>query len=374
MRMQPILRRLNVGASGIAPSVATDLRRQCSVFRPLHRAPFLACLLTLVAGLLAPSAAQAGEPARCAPDASALAPVRIETALQESARRAGDDRATAAPEIASNQVRDRGFLWRIARDGRTSWLYGTLHVGRATWLIPGPRVLAAIKASETVALELDMLDADIQRRLAEGMRAAPAQALPESLSTRLQAQLVAQCLPPAAMAQLSSMVQLAAVMTRAARADGLEPAYAIDSFLAAFARALGKPVVSLETPEAQLALLSGDPKTADERLGRGLAELELGEVRPMLLRVARIWDEGRAEELARYEDWCKCAETEAERAELKRLLDDRNPQLADRIATLHAGGASVFAAVGALHMFGAQSLPQLLVQRGFDVRRIDFAR
>ncbi len=60
----------------------------------------------------------------------------------------------------------------------------------------------------------------------------------------------------------------------------------------------------------------------------------------MLLRIARVWEQGRDDELARYEQWCDCADTEADRAALKRLLDDRNPALADRIDALHAPGSA----------------------------------
>ena len=59
---------------------------------------------------------------------------------------------------------------------------------------------------------------------------------------------------------------------------------------------------------------------------------------------------------------------------MKRLLDDRNPALAERIDALHAGGAPVFAAVGSLHMTGPLGLPALLAQRGFTVERVEYAR
>lgn len=367
--MQQESARMEAATNPIADPEAIRSCWRRSVFRHLPRSHLVACWLALAACVVAPVVARAAGTQHCAPDAEAIASAQMEAALHATVLQA----TGAPPEVASVDGRDRGFLWRIERDGHVSWLYGTVHVARAAWLLPGPRVLAAFKASDTVALELDMLDADIQRRLAEGMRARPDETLPESLAARLHAQLVAACLPPAVMAQLAPEVQLAALTTLAARADGLDPAFAIDSELAALARMLGKPVVSLETPESQIALLRGDPSTAEERLDQGLAELEQDKVRPMLLHVATIWDEGRADELARYTEWCECTDTEAERAELKRLLDDRNPLLADRIADLHASGHRVFAAVGALHMFGPHGLPQLLAQRGFDVRRVDFA-
>ena len=32
--------------------------------------------------------------------------------------------------LAQGAARDRGFLWRLEKDGRSSWLYGTLHLAR----------------------------------------------------------------------------------------------------------------------------------------------------------------------------------------------------------------------------------------------------
>ncbi|MCO5123862.1 MAG: TraB/GumN family protein [Rhizobacter sp.] len=315
----------------------------------------LALLLAIVPALLfTPPAARAAAPADCPPAAQAPSV---------------DQHAAAGRE-----ARDRGFLWRIERAGRSSYLYGTIHVAQAEWMLPGPKVSAAIAASDSVALEIDLLDADIARRLAAGMRALPDERPPAALESRLQALIVAECLPLDALSAISPSMQLATLTTLAARRDGLDPAFAIDGVLAVLARVLGKPVISLETPEMQIALLRGDPRTADERLTSGLADLEQGKVRPMLLRMARAWDEGRADELEHYEAWCECVDTEADRAELVRMLDDRNPALADRIAALHDGGTRVFAAVGALHLFGAHGLPSLLARRGFTVERVEFVR
>ena len=298
--------------------------------------------------------AQAAAPVTCPPTARALSAAEVEAGRREAI--------------------DRGFLWRIARDGRVSYLYGTLHIAQLRWMFPGPRTLRALNASDTLALELDMLDPDIQRRMAIGMQADPAEALPAPLAERLRAQVEAACLPAEAMAPLAPAVQLAALTSLAGRWDGLDPAYAIDAFLAGYGRALAKTVVSLETPEFQLALLKGEPSDAEAALARGLEQLEQAQVRPMLLRIAALWDQGRIDELTRYEQWCECADTAAERAALKRLLDDRNLPLAERIDALHTAGQRVFAAVGALHMVGPTGLPTLLAQRGFTVQRVDPGR
>ncbi|CAN5918084.1 hypothetical protein BH11PSE8_BH11PSE8_26100 [soil metagenome] len=276
---------------------------------------------------------------------------------------------------------DRGFLWRIRKDGHVSYLYGTVHVAQAAWMYPGPHVLRALRASDTVALELDPLDPDIQRRMADGMaQREPARAtadnraaLPETLSRRLRAQMQAMCVPPEAFANMGPEMQVATLSILAARADGLEPSYGIDILLASMGRSAQKSVLSLETPELQLRALQRS-QSADKiaMVESGLAELESGQARSMLLRLANIWANADHAQLARYEEWCDCLQTEFDRDAMRRLLDDRNPGLAASIDALHASGKHVFAAVGSLHMFGATGLPTLLAQRGYQVERVDY--
>ena len=268
---------------------------------------------------------------------------------------------------------DRGFLWRIRKDGRTSYLYGTVHVAQAAWMYPGPSVLQALKTSDTLALELDPLNPDIQRRMAKGMAAKSGAVLPEPLALRLRAQMQALCVPPEALASMGPKMQVATLSILAARADGLDPSYGIDLFLAAMGRGAKKTVLSLETPELQLrALQIPSAAGTDTFVENGLTELESGEARSMLLRLAKIWADGDHAQLARYEEWCDCLKTEFDRDAMRRLLDDRNPGLAASIDALHASGKHVFAAVGSLHMFGVTGLPTLMAQRGYQVERVAY--
>jgi uncharacterized protein YbaP (TraB family) len=278
---------------------------------------------------------------------------------------------------AIEQARDRGFLWRISKGGRSSWLYGTIHIGRMAWMVPGPQVSAALRASDVAAFELDITDSALMQRLQEGMAAAAREAsaspLPEDLATRLRAQLRAACAPPEMLQSISPEMLGAMLMMMSARRDGLDASYGIDPALALFARREGKALVSLETPELQLKLMRSR-SSVDLRQGmeKVLHDLEQDRARPLLLRVARVWESGQAAELERYREWCECADTAYERATLKLMLDDRNGPMAERIDALHASGKRVFAAVGSLHMFGPSALPALLAQRGYRVERVAF--
>lgn len=282
---------------------------------------------------------------------------------------AAEPSAAQRAELARRAV-DRGFLWRLRKDGRTSYLYGTLHVARPEWSLPGPAVARALAATQEIALEIDPLDSGTSTRLADAMKPGDDPPLPPALKARLAAQVRAACLPEAIGQQLSPEMVAMSLAVVAGRRDGLEPAFGIDLALAAYGHGKGRPVRSLETPELQMSVIKGGD--AAEDIDQSLKDLESGRTRSQLKRVADIWAEGRFDELSRYADWCDCLNTAVERALMRRALDDRNPGLADGIATLHDGGRTVFAAVGSLHMIGPTGLPALLRQRGFVVERVPF--
>ncbi|MBL8308723.1 MAG: TraB/GumN family protein [Rubrivivax sp.] len=268
--------------------------------------------------------------------------------------------------------RDRGLLWRISRDGRTSYLYGTLHVGKPAWRRFGPQISAALKASDVLALEIDPADPALLEALSD-IRSP--EALPEPVRTRLLKAYERACLATEAMAALHPLLQASTLTVLEARWLGMDPAYASEALLSAQVRANGRKVVSLETVAQQKAALV--PESSEEALAlleQTLAQLEDLSGRRVLERLARAWERGDLPALEDYDTWCQCVSTEAERAFMRKLNDERNPALADGIEAQHRAGKRVFAAVGALHMTGAAALPKLLAQRGFKVERIAFTR
>ena len=286
---------------------------------------------------------------------------------------------TADPLRAGERgAREHGFLWRIGKGGHHSYLYGTLHVAKLAWLAPGPRVARALAASDTLALEIDMLDAGVRQRfaagLAEALAASAAGALPEPLRQRLMRLAALECVAPQAIAGLGPELQVATLLSLAGRRDGLDPAYGIDVALSAWGHAARKTVVSLETPAMQLrALLMPGAAEQLDFVERALDELESGRARPQLARIAQVWADSDLDTLTRYEEWCECMQTPADRAAMARLVDGRNPALADGIDALHAAGKRVFAAVGSLHMIGPGGLPALLARRGYRVEALTAA-
>nr|WP_316642602.1 TraB/GumN family protein [uncultured Roseateles sp.] len=296
--------------------------------------------------------AQAAPPAACPPTAQVPSPEQVQAGM--------------------GSARDRGLLWRISKDGRDSYLYGTLHVGRPDWIYPGPALQRALQQTEVLALELDVTDPAVQQAMTAPTPADQLPAIAPALRRRMDAQADEACLPPTALAAMHPLLQLMTYAVLAGRWDGLDPSYGQEFMLAGFAKAGQRPLISLETAQGQREALI--PNRADKALlavEESLALLENKRVRPSLLRMAEAWARGDLAELQGYEQWCDCIKSDADRQAMRRLNDERNPAMAERIAALHQEGRTVLAAVGALHMTGPQALPLLLARRGFSVERVE---
>ena len=268
------------------------------------------------------------------------------------------------------QAKDRGLLWRITKNGESSWLYGTVHAARPEWAVPGPAVNKALQASDVLALELDPLDPAIQQRVG-ALVSQHAGQMPPVMAARVRTLVEKACLPVTLVDAMHPMMVLTTVQTVELRRDGIYAEYGIDQALSGMARKLGKPVISMETPDGQLRALLGDDLTVNTiDVSDTLKEMEDGRSQKVTGELLAVWSRGDLKRLSDYRKWCDCVRTASERALLKRILDDRNGGLADTIDKLHSEGKHVFAAAGALHLVGPTGLPTLLAARGYRVEFI----
>jgi uncharacterized protein YbaP (TraB family) len=270
---------------------------------------------------------------------------------------------------AQQQATDRGFLWRISRDGRDSFLYGTLHAGRPEWFALGPRLEASLFRTGVLALEIDVTDPAVQAAL-QSASLGPPRALPTELTQALRTAWAAECLPAETLDRGAMEFHVMQLAVAQAQRQGLFPLYGAESVLLMRSLSRQRPVVGLESVQTQLsALMARDDEEAASMVRESLAELQRPQAVRSLERLTRAWESGDLKDLDNYAEWCDCLNTPTERDAFARLVDGRNPGMVDAIERLHAN-ASVFAAVGALHTAGPQGLPALLRSRGFGVVRV----
>lgn len=283
--------------------------------------------------------------------------------------------APSQEQIADNlkNAKDRGALWTITKDGRTSYLFGTLHVGKLPWAFPGPRLMQALRETQVLAVEVDVTAPSTQSEMQAAMAEAAPLALGNKDQARLDAQADAACVPRTALAAMHPVMQAITYVVLAGRHEGLDAAFGQEPNLLALARAQQRPIVSLESIRSQLGvLLPKDPAAARQSFERVMADLEAGKARSQIARIGKAWEEGDLDTVDSLEKLCQCQPTAEERAFSKVLNDDRNPNIAQRIAEEHAKGKPVLAAVGLLHMTGPKALTTLLAAQGFEVRRVAY--
>ncbi len=142
----------------------------------------------------------------------------------------------AQRQLAQQTPADHGFLWRLSKDGRHSWLYGTLHVGRWSWAYPGPALAKAIAATDTLAVEIDLLDAAVASRLADAVQAAR-QRFPDDPALQPRIRQLAACTDFSRLAALPQPMQLMALSLLTARDEGLDVMHGQEMVLGAMAHA-----------------------------------------------------------------------------------------------------------------------------------------
>ncbi|MBX3579194.1 MAG: TraB/GumN family protein [Rhizobiaceae bacterium] len=289
--------------------------------------------------------------------------------------------AEIATEAAAT-VNGKGLLWTIEKDGKTSWLFGTMHMTdpRVTELTPAAKT--AFDAAGTVVIETtEILD---QSKMMEAMYREPElmmftddttlmSLLSEGDRTIVEDGLAQRGISLAAVNKmkpwmLSAMVALPAC-EMARKAAG---APVLDVKLAEDAKAAGKALAGLETVADQLRAMASLPM---EFHIEGLVEtIKLGDrmddvIETMIVLYERE-ETGMFLPLFRSVMPSGSGDESGYAAFEEAMVKARNRTMADGAAPLLAGGGA-FIAVGALHLPGPDGLVEQFRRAGYTVTAAD---
>jgi uncharacterized protein len=282
---------------------------------------------------------------------------------------------------AAKIVNGKGLLWKIEKDGQTSYLFGTMHMTdpRVTNLTPPAR--DAFEASGTVVIETtDVLD---KSRMMAALMTKPeltmftdnttlTSLLPPQEVDDVNKALDARGIPPASVAKmkpwmLSAMLALPAC--ELARQAGGAPV--LDVKLAEDAKAAGKSIEGLETAVSQLEAMASLPMDFHVK---GLVDtLKLGDrledvVETMIVLYVN-GDTGTFWPLFRATLPAGNTEESGYAAFEETMIKARNKTMIERALPLLAKGKA-FMAVGALHLPGPEGLVELFRKDGYTVTAV----
>jgi uncharacterized protein YbaP (TraB family) len=272
---------------------------------------------------------------------------------------------------------DRGALFRITQGTHVMHLFGTLHVGLPEFYPLEPRLTEALARASTLALEIDPEQPRAQLLSALRSYGMLAPGVPgyEGLSAdekvRLN-KLILQGGLDAAQALQFKPVLLATMLTMAEYSkQGYRPELASDRVLAKLARQDNVRVMELESLGSQLAMLDRLAQPARLRfLQEMMGTIESGAQKTEAQAMVQAWSTADQRALDAIAARCATDASVSGRFVTQVLLKERNAALADKLAQLLRGEDRTVAAIGVLHLLGAESVPALLQARGISVERI----
>jgi uncharacterized protein YbaP (TraB family) len=255
------------------------------------------------------------------------------------------------------------LFWSAEKDGNTTYLLGTIHVGVDAEARLPSLVWEKLVGAKSFAMETDLSDPAVLK-----LPFRSGGTLHEDLGDDYWHKLEAAVTPGMAH-QIDRMKPLVAVSQLSLR--GLPSTPPMDGVLLARAQKDGKQIVYLEPASREAAILEKwmNARALKEMLD-DLAETD--QLTKDMLAAYAAGDEAKMLALTDRERaaFMRHGHSDAEYAqEMDELIHDRNASWIEPIEKLHGAGGG-FVAVGAMHLIGDKSVLQMLEKRGFKITRL----
>ncbi|GAA0765539.1 hypothetical protein FHS52_002058 [Erythromicrobium ramosum] len=275
----------------------------------------------------------------------------------------------AATETAAAPAAKGPALWKVADADTTIYLFGTVHVLPAGIEWYDDTIAKALTGSDMIVTEIPMDAASeaAMGQLAQSKGSLPAGTTLRSLLTPEQtvtyeAALAKLGAPPEAFDQIKPWLTGLTMSLIPLMQQGYTPGAGVEKVL--LSKVGDKPQGALETAEFQLGIFDGMDQAAQITFMMEAIE-GMDETAPMLNRMVAEWAEGDADELAAIMN-----EGMTDPAVADALLYSRNANWAEWVDARLDQPGTVFVAVGAGHLAGAQSVQDYLAQKGITVSRV----
>lgn len=281
-----------------------------------------------------------------------------------------------SPTTQQHTVERHGSLYRVQQGNDTIYLFGTIHVGQASFFPLGEEATSAFNQASTVAVEMDVRKLElIQLAVKKYGLYAPGDSieshLPEDGLQQLKTELAGMGIPFNNVDQMKPWMIANLLITLLLQRAHYLPQDGIDLFLLRRAQEQGKTIVELESADYQLSLYS---KLNDSEQATYLKEtLEIMNNEEMLRithALVNAWLKADSKAMRQVLEESLDEDTVTAEFTKKILLDQRNPEMTDKIEAMLKNHQSVFVGVGLLHLVGEKGIPALLQQRGYTVNKI----
>ena len=268
---------------------------------------------------------------------------------------------------------DRLLIWEVQTARAKTWLLGSVHLARPDMYPLRAEIMQAFDSADNLVVEVDIGGGNqlaIQQQMLALGSYPPGKTIRDDLSAstwaKLEKALQASGLPPMMMEGLKPGLVVTTLTTMELMKLGLNPELGIDKYFLTQARGR-KPIIELETVEQQISLLLDFP---NQDLVVRQTLYQLGSLESSMERLLRYWKQGDAQGLRKLVIDDELARHPEFRPLQKRMFDDRNRAMTDRVVELQQRGGSYFVVVGAGHLLGDQGIIEMLKRRGQKPRQL----
>ncbi|HEX8481962.1 MAG TPA: TraB/GumN family protein [Allosphingosinicella sp.] len=279
--------------------------------------------------------------------------------------------AGTAAEAAPASKPARPAMWKLADEDTTVYLFGTIHLlpeGRG-WRTPAME--AAIKGSDELVLEVANIDdmmaaARAMAKLGVSPGLPPiAERVPEAKRAAMRSMIAESGIPEAVYDRLETWAAALSLLGVTFKRLGLDPSLGVESQIGTPFRASGKSVIGLETVEQQLGYFDTLSEAAQRAMLLSVVE-ESAETKAQFAAMLDAWTSGDLKGIARTFD----DETQMSPELKTALMSKRNAAWADWLERRMEKPGTVFVAVGAGHLAGADSVQKMLRKKGLKAKRV----
>jgi hypothetical protein len=264
-------------------------------------------------------------------------------------------------------------MWKVSSSHNYAYLLGSVHLGDKS-LYPLPSVIEdAFAASSLLIVEVDLRKVDQQQTLTlmteKGVYPADDDLFkhiaPETRA-KLDTFLGGYGVPSALFARYRPWMAGLTVSMLPMLKAGLNPNEGIDMYL--MNKAGDKPVEQLEDATTQINLLADIPERASDKvLVSAIAQAEHS--METWNKLSLFWSEGAADKIDELTTAQGANDSTDEKAWSRRLREDRNPHMTDRLEKCLHSSESCFMVVGAAHVVGSDGILKQLKARGYQVEQ-----
>jgi uncharacterized protein YbaP (TraB family) len=279
--------------------------------------------------------------------------------------------ALAACAGQSEPATARPAMWKLADSDTTIYLFGTIHMLPQGQKWRTRAFDSALSGADELVLEVADVDdmmatAQAMQKLGMGTSLPPImERVPADKRPALKAMIAESGYPEAVYDRLETWAAALPLMGVTFKRIGLDPTLGVERQIGAPFRKAGKPVRGLETIEQQLGFFDNLSEDAQRALLLSVLE-DSAETRAEFAAMVKAWSSGDLAGVARTFD----DETNMS-PELKTvLMAKRNAAWAAWLAKRLETPGTVFVAVGAGHLAGAQSVQTMLKAKGLKAKRV----